>query len=45
MGLLKNWISFLPPKFKESDTYKVEGKGILERFLDICSNYIEEFVK
>lgn len=44
MGLLKNWISFLPPKFKESDTYKVDGKGILERFLDICSNYIEEFV-
>lgn len=44
MSLLKNWISFLPYKFKESDTYKVDGKGILERFLDICSNYIEEFV-
>lgn len=44
MGLLKNWISLLPYKFKESDTYKVEGKGILERFLDICSNYVEEFV-
>ena len=24
------------------DTYKVDGKGILERFLEICGNYFQE---
>ena len=31
---LKNLIDFLPFEFKEQDTYKVDGKGILERFLE-----------
>lgn len=28
---LKNLIDFLPFEFKEQDTYKVDGKGILEK--------------
>ena len=39
---LKNLIDFLPFEFKEQDTYKVDGKGILERFLEICGNYFQE---
>lgn len=39
---LKSLIEFLPFEFKDKDTYKVDGKGILERFLEICGNYFEE---
>lgn len=42
MTNLKNLIDFLPFEFKEQDTYKVDGKGILERFLEICGNYFQE---
>lgn len=37
---LKNLIYLLPSMFKEKDTYKnSEGKGILERFLEVCGEY------
>lgn len=39
---LKELINLLPYYFKENDTYKVEGKGILERFLEICGSYFED---
>ncbi len=39
---LKNLIDFLPFEFKEQDTYKVNGKGILERFLEICGSYFQD---
>lgn len=39
---LKSLIDFLPPIFKNTDTYKVDGKGILERFLEVCGEYLEE---
>lgn len=39
---LKSLIDFLPPIFKNTDTYKVGGKGILERFLEVCGEYLEE---
>lgn len=39
---LKSLIDFLPPIFKNTDTYKVEGKGILERFLEVCGEYLED---
>ena len=29
---LKKLIDFLPFEYKDQDTYKVDGKGILERF-------------
>lgn len=39
---LSNLINMLPSFFKEKDTYKdKEGKGILERFLNICGNYFK----
>ena len=42
MTNLKNLIDFLPFEFKEQDTYKVDGKGVLERFLEICGNYFQD---
>lgn len=39
---LKSLIDFLPPIFKNTDTYKVGGKGILERFLEVCGEYLED---
>lgn len=36
---LNNLIDYLPFYFKENDTYVVNGKGLLERFLDICGDY------
>jgi hypothetical protein len=39
---LKSLISLLPSQYKENDTYKVDGKGILERFLDICGYYLAD---
>ena len=42
---LTKLIDLLPYYFKENDTYKdTQGKGILERFLEICGNYLEEQV-
>lgn len=37
---LKNLINLLPSYFKSNDTYKDDdGKGILERFINICGSY------
>lgn len=41
---LKNLIELLPPIFRDHDSYKVEGKGILERFLEICGEYLEDVI-
>lgn len=42
---LKKLIDLLPYYFKENDTYKdAQGKGILERFLEICGSYLEDQV-
>lgn len=39
---LSKLINLLPSFFKEKDTYKDEnGKGILERFLEVCGNYFK----
>lgn len=38
---LKNLIDFLPYEYKDNDTYKVDNKGILERFLEICGDHFE----
>lgn len=42
---IMNLIEFLPNYFKVKDTYKVNGKGILERFLEICGNYFVDNIK
>lgn len=42
MTNLRNLIDFLPFEFKDQDTYKVDGKGILERFLEICGSYYQD---
>lgn len=41
---LKKLIDFLPFEYKDQDTYKVDGKGILERFLEICGSYFNDKV-
>lgn len=41
---LKNLIDFLPFEYKDQDTYKVDGKGILERFLEICGEHFEDYI-
>lgn len=41
---IKNLIEFLPPIFKSNDTYKVNGKGFLERFLEICGEYFSDTI-
>lgn len=41
---LKKLIDFLPFEYKDQDTYKVDGKGILERFLEICGSYFKDNV-
>jgi len=41
---LKNLINYLPSYYKDKDTYKVDDKGILERFLEICGTYLEDIV-
>lgn len=41
---LKKLIDFFPYIYKERDTYKVNGQGILERFLEICGTYLEEYI-
>ena len=43
---IRNLIDFLPFFFKHKDTYKNdEGKGILERFLEICGDYFTDNIK
>ena len=37
-------MDFLPYYYKEADTYKVAGKGILERYLEIFGNYFEDYI-
>lgn len=39
---LKELINILPYYFKEHDTYKVNNKGLLERFLEICGSYFQD---
>lgn len=39
---LKGLINFLPYQYKDQDTYIVDGKGILERFLEICGGYFQD---
>lgn len=39
---LRKLIDFLPYYYKQNDTYKVDGKGILERYLDIFGNYFQD---
>lgn len=41
---LKKLIDFLPHQYKDRDTYKVEGKGILERFLEVCGTYLADVI-
>lgn len=41
---LRKLIDFFPYVYKERDTYKVNGQGILERFLEICGTYLEEYI-
>ena len=43
----KEWLfkNFFPYYYKENDTYKDEqGKGILERFVEVCSEYFDDNV-
>lgn len=42
---IRHLIDFLPFYYKYNDTYKVNGKGILERFLEICGNYFTDNIK
>lgn len=40
-----NLIDFLPYYFKSHDTYKdSDGKGILEKFLNICGTYFDDVI-
>lgn len=42
---IKNLIDLLPYYFKSNDTYKdSEGKGILEKFLNICGTYFSDVI-
>lgn len=41
---LRQLIDLLPTFYKERDSYKVNGKGILERFLEVCGTYLEDYV-
>lgn len=43
---LDNFFSFfLPQYYKDEDTYKdINGKGILERFCEVCSEYFDDDV-
>ena len=34
----------MPFEYKAQDTYKVNGKGILERFLEICGEHFEDYI-
>lgn len=39
---LNNLIDLFPYYYKENDSYKVDGKGLLERFLNICGDYFQK---
>lgn len=41
---IRNLINLLPPIFKMQDTYKVGGKGFLERYLEICGSYFTDVI-
>lgn len=41
---LRSLMDLLPYYFKEQDTYKVNGKGLLERYLDIFGTYFDSRV-
>lgn len=41
---LRSLMDLLPYYFKEQDTYKVNGKGLLERYLDIFGTYFDNQV-
>lgn len=41
---IRNLIELLPPIFKSNDTYKVNGKGFLERYLEICGSYLTDII-
>ena len=41
---IKHLINFLPYSYKSRDTYKVNGKGILERFLELFGTYMEDII-
>ena len=41
---LRSLMNLLPYYFKEQDTYKVNGKGLLERYLDIFGSYFDDQV-
>lgn len=41
---IKHLINFLPYSYKARDTYKVKGKGILERFLELFGTYMEDII-
>lgn len=45
--LLDNPMGFFPYYFKEHDSYKElgKGKGLLERFLNICTEYFKDYPK
>lgn len=45
--LLDNPLGFFPYYFKEHDSYKElgNGKGLLERFLNICTEYLKDYPK
>lgn len=40
---LNNLIDLFPYYFKDNDSYKVDGKGLLERFLNICGDYFQRY--
>ena len=41
---IRHLIDLLPPIFKAQDTYRVNGKGFLERYLEICGNYLTDII-
>lgn len=41
---LNSLIDFLPYAYKDLDTYKVNGKGLLERYLEIFGDYFQDII-
>lgn len=44
MKSLRSLIDWLPYYFRDNDTYKKDGKGLFERYLEIFGNYFEDKV-
>lgn len=43
---IRNLIDWLPFYYKANDTYKdSDGKGLLEKFLEVCGNYFTDNIK